>query len=185
MHKPAYDAKHGKGLKILYYKEMLQRLPIPLVQEKAGNASENLINENGQIIYSLYQLTEKLYTNIINSIKLWNWIYNILMNPRKSRISDPYRLLIKVTDKINLKIIDTYGGLSNVSIYYIWKNMKESYKSNEFKISAPTWNQEFELPDGPFSVSINCNKYLSKETIQAQNQYLYSIFIYLIQFFKE
>ena len=41
------------------------------------------------------------------------------MNPRKSRISDPYRLLIKVTDKINLKIIDTYGGLSNVSIYYI------------------------------------------------------------------
>ena len=63
--------------------------------------------------------------------------------------------------------------------------MKESYKSNEFKISAPTWNQEFELPDGPFSVSINCNKYLSKETIQAQNQYLYSIFIYLIQFFKE
>ena len=70
VHKPAYDAKHGKGLKILYYKEMLQRLPIPLVQEKAGNASENLINENGQIIYSLYQLTEKLYTNIINSIKL-------------------------------------------------------------------------------------------------------------------
>ena len=57
VHKPAYE-------------EMLQRLPIPLVQEKAGNASENLINENGQIIYSLYQLTEKLYTNIINSIKL-------------------------------------------------------------------------------------------------------------------
>ena len=65
------------------------------------------------------------------------------------------------------------------------KKYEKSYKSNEFKFSAPTWNQEFELPDGSYSVSINWNKYLSKKTIQTKNQYLYSIFIYLIQFFKE
>ena len=44
-------------------------------------------------------------------------------------------------------------ALSNISIYYTWKNIKSSYNSNEFKISAPTWNYKFELPDGSYSVS--------------------------------
>ena len=43
--------------------------------------------------------------------------------------------------------------LSNLSIYYTWKNIKSSYNNNKFKISAPTWNDEYELPDGPYSVS--------------------------------
>ena len=43
--------------------------------------------------------------------------------------------------------------LSNLSIYYTWKNMKSSYNNNEFKISAPTWNDQFELPDRSYSVS--------------------------------
>ena len=47
VHKPTYDAKHRKELKILYSKQILQRLPIALAQVKAGNASENLLNENG------------------------------------------------------------------------------------------------------------------------------------------
>ena len=42
---------------------------------------------------------------------------------------------------------------SNLSIYYTWKNIKSSYNNNEFKISAPTWNDKFELPDGSYSVS--------------------------------
>ena len=54
-----YDSKHsetkGKGLKILTPKQMLQRLPIALAQVKAGNNSENLLNEIRQIVYSLYQ----------------------------------------------------------------------------------------------------------------------------------
>ena len=53
-----YKAKQnetkGKGLKILTPKQMLQRLPIALAQVKAGNNSENLLNEIRQIIYSLY-----------------------------------------------------------------------------------------------------------------------------------
>ena len=52
---------------------MLQRLPIALAQVKAGNTSENLLNEIRQIIYSMYQakeITKKVYNNIMNSIKL-------------------------------------------------------------------------------------------------------------------
>ena len=52
---------------------MLQRLPIALAQVKAGNTSENLLNEIRQIIYSLYQekeVTKKVYNNTTNSIKL-------------------------------------------------------------------------------------------------------------------
>ena len=44
-------------------------------------------------------------------------------------------------------------ALSNLSIYYAWKNTKSSYNNNKFKISAPTWNNKFELPDGSYSVS--------------------------------
>ena len=58
-------------LKILTPKQMLQRLPIALAQVKAGNNSENLLNEIRQIVYSLYQwneITKKVYNNIIKSI---------------------------------------------------------------------------------------------------------------------
>ena len=66
-------ATKGTGLKILTPKQMLQRLPIALAQVKAGNTSENLLNEIRQIIYSFYQakeMTKKVYNNIMNSIKL-------------------------------------------------------------------------------------------------------------------
>ena len=70
-----YNAKQnetkGKGLKILTPKQMLQRLPIALAQVKAGNNSENLLNEIRQIIYSLYQskeITKKVYNNLMKSL---------------------------------------------------------------------------------------------------------------------
>ena len=52
-----------------------------------------------------------------------------------------------------LKRKDKYIALSNLSIYYKWKNIKKSYKNNKFQISAPTWNEEFELSEGPYSIS--------------------------------
>ena len=61
-------ATEGKGLKILTAKKMLQRLPIALAQIKAGNNSENLLNEISQIVYSLYQskeINKKVCNNII------------------------------------------------------------------------------------------------------------------------
>ena len=71
-----YNAKQnetkGLGLKILSSKQMLQRLPIALVQVKADNNSEILLNEIRQIVYSLYQskqITKKVYSNIIKSIQ--------------------------------------------------------------------------------------------------------------------
>ena len=54
---------------------------------------------------------------------------------------------------INLKSSGKYVALSNLSIYYIWTNIKKPYKNNKFKKSVPTWNEEFELPDGSYSVS--------------------------------
>ena len=56
-------ATKGTVLKILTPKQMLQRLPIPLAQVKAGNNSENLLNEIRQIVYSLYQSKKKTKKN--------------------------------------------------------------------------------------------------------------------------
>ena len=76
----------------------------------------------------------------------------IFMNSENNKTSYPQRPLLNLTDKINLKRSDKYVALSNLSIYYTWKNIKP-HKNNKFKISAPTWNEEFELPDGSYSVS--------------------------------
>ena len=74
------------------------------------------------------------------------------MNSKNSKI-DPHRLLLNLADKIDLKRKDKYISLSNLSIYYTWKNIKKSYKNNKFKISVPTWNEEFELSHGSYSIS--------------------------------
>ena len=74
------------------------------------------------------------------------------MNSENSKTSDPHCLLLNLANEINLKISDKYVVLSNVSIYYTWKHIKKSYKSNKLKISAPTWYEEFDLPDGSYSV---------------------------------
>ena len=44
-------------------------------------------------------------------------------------------------------------ALANLSIYYIWKNIKSECNNNKFKISAPTWNDTFDLPDGSYSIA--------------------------------
>ena len=55
------------------------------------------------------------------------------MNSENSKISDPHRLLLNLTDKIKLKRSDKYVASSNFSIYYTWKNIKESYKKKKSK----------------------------------------------------
>ena len=75
------------------------------------------------------------------------------MNAENSKTSDPQRPLLNLTDKTDFRKKDQYVALSNLSIYYTWKNIKKSYENNTFKISAPTWNEEFELPDGSYSAS--------------------------------
>ena len=74
------------------------------------------------------------------------------MSSENSKTPDPKRLFFNLADKIGLRRKDIYIALSNLSIYYTWKNIKKSYKKNKFKISAPKWNQEFELPDVSYSI---------------------------------
>ena len=75
------------------------------------------------------------------------------MNSEKSKNSEPHVLILKLANKLDLRIGEKIIALSNLSIYYTWKNIKSSYNNNKFEISAPTWNDEFELPDGSYSVS--------------------------------
>ena len=75
----------------------------------------------------------------------------IFMNSENSRTSEYHVLLLKLADKLDLRRGQKSVALSNLSIYYTWKNTKSSYKNNKFKISAPTWSDEFELPDGSYS----------------------------------
>ena len=77
----------------------------------------------------------------------------IFMNSKNSETYDSHRLLLNLSDKVNLKRSDKHVALSHLCIYYAWKNIKKSYKNNKFKILAPTWNEEFELPDGSCSAS--------------------------------
>ena len=77
----------------------------------------------------------------------------IFMNSENSKTSKRHVLKLKLTSKLDLKIGEKVIALSNLSIYYIWWNIKSSFDNNKFKISAPTWNDEFELPDGSHSVS--------------------------------
>ena len=61
--------------------------------------------------------------------------------------------MLKFTDKLDLRRGENRIPLTNLSIYYTWKNIKSSYNNNKFKISAPAWNDKFELPNGSYSVS--------------------------------
>ena len=75
------------------------------------------------------------------------------MNSENSRTSENHVLVLKLADKLDPRRGQKNVALSNFSIYYTWKNMKSSYKNNKLKISAPTWSDEFELPDGTYSIS--------------------------------
>ena len=73
----------------------------------------------------------------------------IFINSKNSKTSDPHRLLLNLTNKIDFSRKDKYIALSYVSIYYTWKKIK----NDKFKTSTPTWNEEFQLPDGSNSIS--------------------------------
>ena len=74
------------------------------------------------------------------------------MNTEKSKTSEPHRFKLDLTDKRNLKKPNKNMTLANSSIYYTWKNIKLEYNNNKFKISVPTWNDTFDLPDGSYSI---------------------------------
>ena len=72
----------------------------------------------------------------------------IFMNSENSKTFEQHVSVLKLTNKLDLRIGEKIIALSNISFYYTWKNIKSSYNNNKFEISAPTWNDKFELPDG-------------------------------------
>ena len=75
------------------------------------------------------------------------------MNSENSRTPEPHILKLNLTDELYLRLDKKVIALSNVSMYYTWNSIKSSYNNNKFKISTPTWNEEFTLPDGSHSIS--------------------------------
>ena len=75
------------------------------------------------------------------------------MNTKNSKTNEPYRFNYDLIDKLDFKNPNKNMALVNLSIYYTWKSVKSIYKNNKFKISAPTWNKTFDLPDGSYNIS--------------------------------
>ena len=103
----------------------------------------------------------------------------IFMNSENSITSEYNVLVLKLTDKLDLRRGEKVVALSNLSIYDKWRNIKNSYKNNKFKISAPKWSDEFELPDGSYSISgiQNYFEYILKENSESIDDPPIEIFV--------
>ena len=77
----------------------------------------------------------------------------IFMNTENSKTSEPHTFKLDLTDKLDLKNPNKNMALADLSIYYTWRNIKSEYNNNKFKISAPTWNDTFDLPNGSYSIA--------------------------------
>ena len=64
----------------------------------------------------------------------------IFMNSENSKTSEPQVLILTLSDKLDLREGENTIALSNLSIYYTWKNIKSSYNNNKSEILAPKWN---------------------------------------------
>ena len=101
------------------------------------------------------------------------------MNSKNSKTNESYKFKYNLIDKLHLKNTNKNMALAKLSIYYTWKNFKSIYNNNKFKISAPTWDKTFDLPDGlltnlksGFKREIIWNKYRSQMTTEAINNNL-------------
>ena len=75
------------------------------------------------------------------------------MNSKNSKTNEPYKFKYDLIDKLDLKNPNKHMALANLSIYYTWKNVKSIYNNNKFKISVPSSNETFDLPDGLYNIS--------------------------------
>ena len=87
-------------------------------------------------------------TNVYDIYKMETFF----MNTKNSRTSEQHRFKYYLIDKLDLKNPNKNMALGNLSIYYTWKNAISTYNNNKFKISAPTWNDTFDLPDGSYNI---------------------------------
>ena len=76
----------------------------------------------------------------------------LFMNTKNCKTSEPNRFKYDLIDKLDLRNPYKNMALANLSIYYTWKKVKSTYNNNKFKISATTWNETFDLPDGSYNI---------------------------------
>ena len=107
----------------------------------------------------------------------------IFINSDNSKASKPHILKLKLTSKLDLRIGEKVIALSNLSIFYTWKNIKSSYDNNKFKISASAWSEEFKLPDGSYSVSDvqDYFEYILKKHVENTNNPSIQIYVNKIE----
>ena len=74
------------------------------------------------------------------------------MNTENSKSNESYRFRLSLVDKLDFKNSNKNIALSNLRIYCTWKNIKSACNNNKFKVSAPTWNDTFDLPDVSFFI---------------------------------
>ena len=88
------------------------------------------------------------------------------INTDNRNMNELHKFLINLSQRLDLRSSDRHTVLQNLSIYYTWKNIRKQYKKNKLKIIAPTRNDEFELPNGSYSISNiqDCIEYTSKST---------------------
>ena len=77
----------------------------------------------------------------------------IFMTTENSKTNEPHKFVLNLSQRLDLRSSGKHVALQNLSIYYTWKNIRKWYKSNKLNIIVPTWNDEFELPYGSYSVS--------------------------------
>ena len=106
----------------------------------------------------------------------------IFINTENGRTSEYHVLLLNLTNKVDLRSEKTVA-LSNLNIYYTWKNIKSSCNNNKFKISAPTWSEESNLLDGSYSITDiqNYFKYILKKHVKNVDNPLIIIYINKIE----
>ena len=75
------------------------------------------------------------------------------MNTVNSKTKHSNKFVYNFTDKLNLKNPNKNIALASLSVYCTWKNVKSDYNNNKFKISAPTWSDTFDVPDGSYSIA--------------------------------
>ena len=98
-------------------------------------------------IYCILCTDQKNFQKI--SIKTWLTLFK-----HDSKRNESNKFIYQFTHKLNLQNPnDKNIGQVNLSIHYTWKNIKSVYNNNKFKISAPTWNDEFDLPNGSYSIA--------------------------------
>ena len=103
----------------------------------------------------------------------------IFMKTKSIKANEPHRFILTLADKLNLKDLNKNIALANLSIYYAWENIKSAYNNIKSKISAPTWNDKFDLPDGSYSISNiqDYFEYIIKEHEDIKDNHLVQFYV--------